>query len=97
MAISDRTLSEDNLLDSLVLIVEQYELIHYPMDDALPHDVLSHLMESNKLKPKSLIVILGSKRRVSAVLNGKKEITKNQARKLGTFFKVTPSLFICAK
>jgi HTH-type transcriptional regulator/antitoxin HigA len=41
-----------------------------------------------------LVPILGSRRRVSEVINGKRAISKAQAKALGEFFKVSPDLFI---
>lgn len=41
-----------------------------------------------------LVPVFGSRGRVSEVINGKRAISKAQARALGEFFKVSPDLFI---
>jgi HTH-type transcriptional regulator / antitoxin HigA len=45
------------------------------------------------LKQKDLVPVFGSQGIASEVLNGKRGIIKAQARALGEFFKVSPSLF----
>jgi HTH-type transcriptional regulator/antitoxin HigA len=52
-------------------------------------------MESRGLKQVELGEAIGlSKGHISAIVNGKKEISKAQAKKLGEFFHVSPSAFI---
>ena len=46
------------------------------------------------MKPRDLWPVLGSKAAVSHVLNGRREITKAQAKKLGQFFGVEYQLFL---
>ncbi len=94
MAIADRTPEQDELLDLLVVLVEKFEDEYYPIDDASPHDILLHLMEENNLKQADLVGILGSRGVVSEVVNGKRQISKNQAKALSNFFHVDVGLFI---
>ena len=51
-------------------------------------------MEQNDLQQVDLVKIFGSSGRVSEAVNGKREISKAQAKALGEFFKVSPELFI---
>jgi HTH-type transcriptional regulator/antitoxin HigA len=51
-------------------------------------------MEQNDLRQADLMKIFGSRGRVSEVVNGKRAISKFQAKSLGEFFKVSPELFI---
>lgn len=60
----------------------------------LPHENLKHLMESNHLKQKDLVGIIGSTGVVSDLMNGKRSISKTQAKALGDVFHVSPALFI---
>ena len=54
-----------------------------------------HLMESRDLKQVELGEALGlSKGHISAIVNGKREISKTQAKKLGGFFNVSPAAFL---
>lgn len=94
MAIIDRTPEQDELLDLLVVLVEKFEDEYYPINDASPHDILLHLMEENNLKQADLVGILGSRGVISEVVNGKRQISKNQARAMSDFFHVDVGLFI---
>jgi HTH-type transcriptional regulator/antitoxin HigA len=55
-----------------------------------------HVLQSlnNELRQADLVKIFGSRGRVSEVINGKRAISKAQAKSLGEFFKVSPDLFI---
>ena len=52
------------------------------------------LMEANGIKPAELAGILGGRSRVSEILAGKRSINKEQARRLGQLFRVSPAVFI---
>ncbi len=88
------TLEESTLLDLLVTLIEQYEEQRYPIAQASPHEMLHHLMEAQGLTHKDVWPILGSKGVASEVLNGKRAVSKMQAKKLAEFFHVSPALFI---
>lgn len=65
------------------------------MDKSEPHEILQHIMESSGLRQADLAVIMKSSSGVvSEVVNGKRAISKAQAKALGDYFKVSPSLFI---
>jgi len=51
-------------------------------------------MEQNNLRQKDLVPVFGSRSTVSAVVNGKRGITKVQARKLAERFHASADLFI---
>jgi HTH-type transcriptional regulator/antitoxin HigA len=51
-------------------------------------------MATNRLKQSDLLPVFGSKGRVSEVVNGKRDISKEQAKKLAAFFHVSAELFI---
>mgnify|MGYP003507149677 FL=1 len=93
----DRTLEEIALYDLAVMLVEDYESKIYPMDGwktQSPTEMLQYLMESSGKKQSDLVGIIGSSGIVSEVVNGKRSISKSQAKKLGEIFKVASSLFI---
>ena len=92
----EESLSEEEtrLLDLLVHLIEQYEDKHYPIDAATPRDVLLHLMEARDLTHKDVWRLFGSKGVASEVLNGKRSISKAQAKNLAEFFHVSAELFI---
>jgi HTH-type transcriptional regulator / antitoxin HigA len=88
------TPEEERLLDLLSALVERYEDETENFQDSPPHRVLRFLMEQNDLQQVDLVKIFGSSGRVSEVVNGKRGISKAQAKALGEFFKVSPELFI---
>ena len=51
-------------------------------------------MIENNIKQEELVEIIGSRGVVSEVINGKRSISKNQAKALAKFFHVDVSLFI---
>ena len=67
---------------------------NYPMDKSTPHEILQHIMESSGILQADLVGIIGSSGVMSEVVNGKRSISKTQAKALGEHFKVSPSLFI---
>lgn len=78
----------------VVLLIEDYEAVHYPMDSPAPYLMLQHLMESKGIRQKDLVPVLGSSALVSRIVRGKSNISIRAARLLGEYFKVSPSLFI---
>lgn len=85
---------EDKLLDLLSDLIEAYEDKHYPIPDLLPHQTLKCLMEDHEIKQSALLPIFGSSGIASEVVNGKRSISKAQAKKLAAFFNVSVELFI---
>jgi len=94
IAIKERTSEQTALLNLFVRVIEEYEEVHYPTAPSSPHAILQHLMEVEGVRQVDLVGILGSKGVVSEVVNGKREISKAQAKALAEFFHVSPALFI---
>ena len=90
----NRTPEERALYKLLVTLIEVYETENYPMDKSEPHEILQHIMESSGTRQADLVGIIGSSGVVSEVVNGKRAISKAQAKALGDYFKISPSLFI---
>jgi len=88
------TPEEKVLYKLLVTLIEVYETENYPMDKSEPHEILQHIMESSGTRQADLVGIIGSSGVVSEVVNGKRAISKAQAKALGDYFKISPSLFI---
>lgn len=89
-----KTPEERTLYQLLVILIEAYEAQHYAMPISTPHEVLQHIMESSGMRQVDLVGKLGSSGVVSEIVNGKRSISKAQAKVLGDMFKVSPSLFI---
>lgn len=82
------------LLELMSVLVERFEEEHYPIPDSPPHRILQHLMEARDTKQADLVPILGGRGRVSELVNGKRAISKTQAKALANFFHVSAELFI---
>ncbi len=90
----NRTPEERALHKLLVMLIETYEAQNYPMDQAAPHEILQHILESSGTRQADLVGVIGSSDVVSEIVNGKRSISKAQAKVLGDYFKVSPTLFI---
>ena len=73
---------EEELLELISIIVESYEMQHYPIEAPDPIDAIKIKMEEKGLKRKDLAIYFGSSSRVSEVLNRKRELTFEMAKKL---------------
>ncbi|MEG5056556.1 transcriptional regulator [Microcoleus sp. A2-C5] len=89
----NRTVEERALYKLLVTLIEVYETENYPIESE-PHEILQHIMESSGTRQADLVGIIGSSGVVSEVVNGKRAISKAQAKALGDYFNISPSLFI---
>jgi HTH-type transcriptional regulator / antitoxin HigA len=85
--------AQERLLKLLVNLIESFEERHYQLKPATPLEILTELVSDRGLKQKDLIPVFGSQGVASEVLNGKRGISKTQAKALGEFFKVSPTLF----
>ncbi|MCL1472033.1 helix-turn-helix domain-containing protein [Argonema antarcticum] len=90
----NRTPEELALLDLLVTLIEVYETKNYPFEKSTPSEMLQYVMETSGTRQADLVGIIGSSGVVSEVVNGKRSISKAQAKALGEYFKVSPNLFI---
>jgi HTH-type transcriptional regulator / antitoxin HigA len=90
----DLTPEQLQLMNLLVSLIEQFEEQHYALHPATPLEVLNELVLQRGLKQKDLVPVFGSQGIASEVLNGKRSISKAQAKALGDFFHVSPTLFL---
>jgi len=89
-----RTAEEDALAEVLTLLIEDYEEKHYPLPRVSPHESLKALMMERGLKHKDIWPVLGNKGAATEVLNGRRFISKAQAKRLAEFLHVPIDLFI---
>ena len=73
---------EGDELDILVTLVEAFEAKHYAIDEPDPIAAIQHRMEDLGMDRKDLEPLLGSKSRVSEVLNCKRKLTMDMVRSL---------------
>jgi len=90
----DLTAEQAEVLELLVTLIEQFEDKHYHLQTANPSEILQELMLARGLEGEDFVDILGSKGITLEVINGKTSISKNQAKSLGSFFRVSPALFL---
>jgi HTH-type transcriptional regulator / antitoxin HigA len=83
------------IYDLTIILVKDYESKICPMDDwrtQSPTEMLKYLLETSGKRQADLVGVIGSSGIVSEVVNGKRAISKSQAKKLGEIFQVSPSL-----
>ncbi|MDU9048229.1 MAG: hypothetical protein Q3M30_05235 [Candidatus Electrothrix sp. Rat3] len=77
-----RNTPEGDRLDVLATLIEAYEEKHHPVSPPDPVEAIIHQMESQGLSRNDLIPFLGSRSRVSEILNRKRQLSINMIRKL---------------
>ena len=73
---------EEELLELVSILVENYEAKHYPIEAPDPLEAIKLRMEEQGLKRKDMIDYFGSASRVSEVLNRKRPLTLEMIRKI---------------
>ena len=69
-------------LDVLIVLIEHYENTHHPIDPPDPIDAILFRMEQMNLSRKDLEKYIGSKGRVSEILNHQRGLSLNMIRNL---------------
>jgi HTH-type transcriptional regulator/antitoxin HigA len=87
------TPEEDEAIELLTLLIEHYEMEHYPIPKADPVTVLRFLMESRGLSQKDLASELGVESTVSLVLSRKRKLNVHHIARLSKRFHVSPAVF----
>ncbi len=77
-----RNTEQGDELDVLMLLVEKYEEEHYPIPPSDPIEAIKFLMEQKALTRKDLEPYLGTRARVSEVLNKKRNLTLPMIKRL---------------
>lgn len=86
---------EERLFALLADLLEDYgRKVVGEMSPLKPRELLASLMRENNLKQIEMIDIFGTQSIVSEVLNGKREITKSQAKALAEKFSMKIEAFI---
>lgn len=73
---------EGERLDVLVTLIEAYEARHWAIDAPDPIEAIRVRMEQKNLRQRDLIPMIGSRGRVSEVLNRKRPLTLPMIRRL---------------
>jgi len=69
-------------LEVLALLVDDYEKRTFPMEEPDPVAAIRFRLEQAGLEPRDLVSILGSRSRVSEILNRKRGLTLEMVRRL---------------
>lgn len=85
---------EREYADLLTVLVEAFEERNYALGGSTPATRLRSLMDEHGLRQRDLLATLGSRGIVSEVVNGKRAISKTQAKKLAVLFHVSADLFL---
>lgn len=89
-AVSD---AEAKLIELLIVLVESYESKHHALPEIQPVDLIRHLMEAQDFEQEDLVDVFGTVEKVSEVLEGKLELTRDQIKALSARFHVSPVVF----
>ena len=73
---------EGDRLDVLATLIDAYEAEHYPMDPPDPIEAIKFRMEQQGLNRRDLAKILGTRTRVSEVLNRRRNLSIEMIRQL---------------
>ncbi|MGA2145318.1 MAG: transcriptional regulator [Bryobacteraceae bacterium] len=87
------SIEEGRFLELLSILIEEYENRVHPLPKAKPHKMLAYLIKQKHMKPSDLWSVL-PKSRVSEILNGKRGISKTQAKQLAELLRVPVDLFL---
>jgi len=90
----DEGTEESDIYDLLAVLIEEYEDEHYPIELPDPIEAIKFRMEQMGLKNKDLIEIIGSKSKVSEVLNKKISLSLNMIKKLHQFLGIPAEVLI---
>lgn len=85
---------ECDKLDVLATLVEVYESAHYALPPPDPIDALAYYLESRRLSRKALEPYIGTRARVSEIMNRKRPLTLPMIRRLEAGTGIPASILI---
>ena len=94
LARRERTPEEEAFLALMLKLIDDYQTSHPAFPPMKPNELLQALMEEQGLRQADLLDVFGTRSRVSDAVRGKRGISKEQAKKLGSRFCLSPSAFI---
>jgi HTH-type transcriptional regulator/antitoxin HigA len=89
-----RSAEEAELCRLVLKLIDDYQRDHRLIPNLKPHELLQALLEESGKRQVDLLPVFGSRSRVSDAVNGKREISKAQAKRLGELFHLSPAAFI---
>ena len=96
LAVQSRlTAGENDYLEVLAGLIEQYESELHPILEQTGPDLLSFLMSENGLQSRNLATATGVQASaISGFIEKTRDLTLEQLRAIGRHFKVSPALFV---
>ncbi len=89
------TKGQTEYVETWAVLVEAYEREHHSIDTiATPIETLQYLMDQASMTASDLGRLLGNRTLGSAILSGKRDLSKAHIRVLANHFKVEPGLFL---
>ena len=82
-----------SLMETLGLLIAEYEKNHYPYKEKSGTDILKYLMNEHNVRQSDLKEI-GSQGVISEILNGKRSLNVRQIKLLANLFNVSPTVFL---
>jgi len=78
----------------MLRLIDDYNRANPAFPSMNPHELLQALLEETGIRQADLLDIFGSRSRVSEAVSGRRAISKQQARRLGERFCISPMAFV---
>jgi len=85
---------EADRLEVLAMLVQAYEVEHHPVADPDPIEFVQHVMEARGLTRKDLEPYIGSRARVSEILNRTRPLSLEMIRRLAEGLNVPADVLV---
>lgn len=87
---------QEDYLEAIATFVEAYEAERFPLDDSrlTPLDALKALVAEHGMSASDVGRLLGNRTLGTAILSGRRALSKAHIKKLAEHFKVEPGLFL---
>ena len=85
---------EGDRLDVLATLVDAYEAKHYPIDPPDPIEAIKFRLDQQGLTRKDLVKILGTRTRVSEILNRRRNLSIGMIRQLNKKLGISADVLI---
>jgi len=86
--------AEADLLELLSILADDYESKHYPIEPPDLIEAIKYKMEENDITAADIVLYFGSRSRVSEILNRKRLLTYNMAKKLFKGLNISAELYL---
>ena len=88
------TREEEAFTELLAIVISDFEEQHYQLPAVAPHEALKALMEDRGLRHKDVWPVVGNKGLTTEILNGRRKITLELAKRLAGHFRVPVEMFV---